>query len=98
MYTLSKTTTKFAAARGLTLEVWNCENNTLLDVYDTGEDSEPMFSLLINHNGSFSWYSNIYLADHIKAELPAHYADELELRSMLCFLANELNAANLKAA
>lgn len=92
MFALTKTTIKFAANRGIALDVWESENGPSLDVFEADNDCEPMFSLLVNGDGSFSWSGNVYLPARIKEEIPAHYANERALRSMLSFVATELAA------
>lgn len=92
MINLTATTTKFAAARGLGLDVYQLNGVTLLDVFEADDDCEPMFMLQVNDNGSFSFHGNVYLNSSIKEELAAFYADEKALRGMLKFVAQELAA------
>ncbi|HAT2492665.1 TPA: hypothetical protein I8220_004440 [Aeromonas hydrophila] len=92
MFALTKTTIKFAANRGLVLDVWESEQGPLLDVFEAENDCEPMFHLRVNNDGSFSWAGNVYLPASIKEEIPAHYANERSLRSMMAFVATELAA------
>lgn len=92
MFALTKTTIKFAANRGLVLDVWESEQGPLLDVFEADNDCEPMFHLRVNDDGSFSWAGNVYLPTSLKEEIPAHYANERALRSMMAFVATELAA------
>jgi len=96
---LSKTTTNYANKRGLdvTNHIIN-EDGTFKNVTNTiwvWEDdnvSEPLFIYTSNDDGSFTLHGNIYLADSIKEELPAHIKDEKHLREVLAFVAKELTA------
>lgn len=84
---ISRTTVKFAEARGLTLEVMD----GILEIYEAGNDSEYMFSLRMMA-GQFFFDGYTYLRQDIKEELPAYYPDEKALRLMLAFVAKELAA------
>ncbi|WP_210498202.1 hypothetical protein [Vibrio crassostreae] len=96
---ISKTTENFAKKRGLEIEVSEPLGdipNPIVWIWEEGEDSEPMFSYLINEDESLSFRGNVYLDQSIKEELPAHIRDEKHLREVLDFVAKELKAPTVE--
>ena len=94
---LSRTTTIFAKKRGLdvTNNIINDDGSfknvtNVIWIWEDDNQDEPLFIYSCNDDGSFTWHGNIYLADTIKEELPAHIRDEKHLREVLAFLAVEL--------
>lgn len=71
---------------GFEIELYLDENNLqLLEVYENGEDCEPLFMLSTNGE-SASYYGNLYLDKAIKEELPAFYKDGKAVIIMLEFV------------
>ena len=94
---LSNTTINYANKRGLDVsnniinEDGSFKNVTnTIWIWEYDNDDEPLFIYSSNDDGSFTWHGNIYLADSIKEELPAHIRDEKHLREVLAFVAAEL--------
>lgn len=91
---ISKTTTNYAKARGLELDLTEVEivmgiTQPVINVYELDSDCEPMFSVNINKDGSYSYRSNVYLPNEIKEDLPAHMAKEEDFRKVLNFVSVE---------
>ena len=101
---ISKTTINYALKRRIDLEVnQDCDGITseikktlwLTEVDESGGLAcEPFVMYLINDDGSFSFYGNVYLPERVKEELPAYVENEKKLRIMLDYLACELSKIN----
>jgi len=93
---ISKMTINYAARRGLVLELIEAdeyvETPRLWFYTDADNCCEPDFSYLVNDNGSFSFYDNLYLPRAVKEELPATIFNERQLRQVIDFVARELAA------
>lgn len=87
---VSKTTTNFAGKRGIELSVEDFGNGDQLCIWEADNDCEWLCSYLMVGNGSFTWYGNVYLPQHIKEELPAFIKDEKRLREVIAFIASEI--------
>lgn len=100
---ISKITEKYAADRGMELERSETEvmagiKAEVIYFYEKGDDSEPMFSYLVNEGESLSFYGNIYLPQEIKEELPAYIDNNKELRKVVDFVSKEYAKVDLEFA
>lgn len=91
---ISQTTKNFAAKRNFLVEI--CEADEYVDsdrlwIYTNADDCEPAVSYVANRDGSFSFYDNLSLPRSVKEELPATIKDEKHLRTVLAFIAGEIN-------
>ena len=100
---VSKTTINYALKRNIDFDIsqpsceLDCDNSTILwfiEIEESGDAvCEPFLMYRVNGDGSFSYYSNIYLPAYIKEELPAHIENEKKLREVIDFLHREINKA-----
>ncbi|MFM4936157.1 hypothetical protein ACET94_16755 [Aeromonas veronii] len=101
---ISKTTIKYALKRRIDLEVnQDLDDITseikrtlwFTEVDERGELAcEPFVIYLVNGDGSFSFYGNVYLPDTVKEELPAYIENEKKLRAVLDYMFCELSKNN----
>lgn len=85
---ISKTTTNFAEARGLS--VYIDEDTSILWIGVNNEDAgEDICCYLANDNGTFTWKGNIWLPRDTKEELPATIRDEKHLREVVDFISKD---------
>lgn len=94
---ISKTTINYALKRNIDLDLGESgpsgELTTIwfTEIEKDGEPAcEPFIMYLVNGDGSFSFYGNVYLPNEIKEELPAYIPDEKKLREMIGFLNGEI--------
>lgn len=87
---ISKTTLNYAKRRGIELTIeegLTSDGSILLCFWEEGENSEWMFSYIMNCDGSFTFRGNIYLSQAVKEELPAFIKNESHLRQIIAFIA-----------
>jgi len=85
---ISKTTTNFAEARGLS--VYIDEDTSILWIGANNENiGEDICSYFANENGSFTWMGNVWLPSETKEELPATIRDEKHLREVIDFISKD---------
>ena len=90
---ITKTTINTAKKLGLDIQVVDGaeveKDYDLLWIYMNEDDSEPTVFYIINKDGSFT-FSEAFLSNSIKEELPATIFDEKQLRKVLKFIATEV--------
>jgi hypothetical protein len=85
---ISKTTTKFAEARGLS--VYIDEDTSILWIGVNNENiGEDICAYIANENGTFTWMGNVWLPRDTKEELPATIRDEKHLREVIDFISKD---------
>ena len=89
---LTKTTINTVKKLGLDIQVVDGveveKDYDLLWIYINEDDSEPSIFYIVNEDGSFT-FSETFLKNSIKEELPATIKDEKHLRQVLKFIAAE---------
>lgn len=89
---LTKTTINTVKKLGLDIQVVDGveveKDYDLLWIYINEDDSEPSIFYIVNKDGSFA-FSETFLKNSIKEELPATIKDEKHLRQVLKFIAAE---------
>lgn len=88
---ISKTTTNYAAKRGLELTISEGADKDLVCIWEADNDCEWLCSYRINSD-SLSFNGNIYLPQAVKEELPGTIFSEKQLRTVLDFISKELAA------
>ncbi|EGV5393329.1 hypothetical protein FER63_23440 [Salmonella enterica] len=85
---INKSILNYAAKRGIELEVDRDSEAVLF--WDAREESEWMFSYgIAGRDGSLVWRGNIYLADELKEELPAHIMTGEKLKEVIDYIHRE---------
>ena len=85
---ISKITTNFAEARGLS--VYIDEDTSILWIGADNENiGEDICAYIANENGSFTWKGNVWLPHGTKEELPATIRDEKHLREVIDFISKD---------
>jgi len=92
---ISKTTTNFAEARGLSvyidvnsIKAGDDEDMDILWI-DSDNWGEPCCGYIANANGTFTWKGNVWLPRDTKEELPATIRDEKHLREVIDFISKD---------
>lgn len=91
---VSKITTNYAKARRLDISEDFCDESKKAFIWISVDDdsTEPMFSLFANEDGSFTYRSSIWLNTSTREEIPAHVNNELGLRLLLAFVAQDMSS------
>lgn len=84
MNALTKTTTNYAAARGLELTIEDGE----LWIWSAEDDCEPMAIYLVSDIG-FNYKGRVTMSHSQTEELPAWIRDEKHLRQVVAYIAKE---------
>jgi|GEM_PF-2437750 len=96
---LSKTTLNYAEKRNFRLTEVSAEETErfpglmAFDMTDPN-NGDPLFQLVCDDNGGFSWHHFLHIPAHIREEVPGHMANETELRRVLDFIYSELSATS----
>ncbi len=85
---ISKTTTNFAEARGLSVYV-DEDTSTLWIAVDSENTGEDICCYFANDNGTFTFKGNVWLPRETKEELPATIRDEKHLREVIDFISKD---------
>lgn len=92
MLNVTKTTQNYAKARNLSIDSDFCDElkKDFIWVSVNNDSCEPMFSMFVNEDGSFTYRGNIWLSIATREEIPAHITDEKQLRKVLAFIAQDM--------
>jgi hypothetical protein len=82
---ISKTTVKFAKARGIAVYSFEIEAQTLVSIAPYNSDDGGEVNYIVNLDGSFSFATNTWLGVKVPATMP----DEKYLRSAIDFIAGQ---------